>query len=58
VAKTRTTVSFTLPIKLLALLDDEAKKRGVSRSRLLTVAIMNELEIPMEQQVELALGLG
>jgi post-segregation antitoxin (ccd killing protein) len=41
-----------------ALLDDEAKKRGVSRSRLLTVAIMNELEIPMEQQVELALGLG
>jgi hypothetical protein len=28
----------------------------VSRSRLLTMAIMNELEIPMEQQVELALG--
>jgi metal-responsive CopG/Arc/MetJ family transcriptional regulator len=55
-AKTRTTVSFTLPTRLLVLLDEEAKKRGVSRSRLLTVAIMDELEIPIEQQVELALG--
>lgn len=54
-AKTKKTVSFTLPIRLLELLDAEAEKRNLSRSKLLTLAIMSELDIPPDQQIEIAI---
>lgn len=54
-AKTKTNVSFSLPKELLVLIDAEAKKRSLSRSKLLALAAMNELKIPMKQRIEIAM---